>query len=169
MENALKFASVDCKKNDIVRVASIDMSVLPSLYKVHKKGKDTVFLSLVNSNEKPCAWHKSRVIEVVTSAISDTRETTNTNSGEVVFDLDTYLSTFDSGYELWTMKRKTTYTNILIEADKKSFWYFKTDENNRPKKKFIGSIPHRIGRHCKNLNYDKKIQSLVSQGFTRKK
>lgn len=146
------------------------MDVLPDLYKVYKKGKNTVYLAPVGSDQKPTAWHKSRIIEIVDkeaithSTISDCK-----SSDEISFDLDNYLSTFDPGYELWVMKRKTTYTNILIESDKKTFWYFKTDENSRPKKKFFGSIPHRIGRHCKNLNYEKKIASLTSQGFTRKK
>lgn len=173
MNNTLRFTSVQCEKNDIVRVASIKMDVLPNLYKVFKKGKNTVYLAPVNSDEIPSAWHKSRVIEIVDKEknhfLIDNTVNNNNNSNEVVFDLEKYLSTFSSGYELWVRKRKSTYTNILIESDKKTFWYFKTDETGRPKKKFFGSIPQRIGRHCKNLNYDKKIVSLTSQGFTRKK
>lgn len=169
MNNSLRFTSLECEKNDIVKVASIKMDILPDLYKVYKKGKNTVYLAPINSNEPPVAWHKSRVVEIIDKQVSFSVEKNENNSNEVIFNLDQYLSTFNPEYELWIKKRKSTYTNILIEGDKKSFWYFKTDDNGRPKKKFFGSIPDRIGRHCKNLNYDKKVQSLMSQGFTRKK
>lgn len=171
MEKTLKFAPVDCEKGDIVKIATIQMEVSPDLYKVCKRGKNLVHLAKVGTDSKSFSIQKSRVVEIVQEAEREIKnnDSPKIGSNQIIFKLDQYLSTFESGYELWTMKRKSTYTNILIESNKKSFWYFKTDENGRPKKKFFGEIPARIGRHCKNINYDKKIASLVSQGFTRKK
>lgn len=170
MEKTLKFASVDCERGDIVKIASIQMEVSSDLYKVYKKGKNLVYLTKVDTETKAFPIQKSRIVEIVEKSEKEPKDASpKIGLNQIIFNLDQYLSTFESGYELWIMKRKSNYTNILIESDKQSFWYFKTDEHGKPKKRFFGSVPHRIGRHCKNLNYEKKIASLTSQGFTRKK
>lgn len=142
MEKALRFTSVECERNDIVKVASIGMEILPDLYKVNKKSKNTVYLVRLNSDEKPIAWHKSRVVEVISKEEKIVGETTHatamsSESNQIIFDLDQYLSTFNSGYELWMMKRKTTHTNILIESDKQSFWYLRQMKAANLRKSFL--------------------------------
>lgn len=90
---------------------------------------------------------------------------------EMLFDLDAYLSTFGDGVELWVRNGKSTSSNILVEPDRKAFWYFRTDpKTERPKKKFyVGDkIPNRIGRKFKLPNYQSKIEILKSKGYIKR-
>ncbi len=90
---------------------------------------------------------------------------------EAFFNLDAYLSIFGEGVELWVRSGKSTSANILIEPNRKVFWYFRTDpKTERPKKKFYlgDKIPSHIGRRFKLPNYQDKIAVLKSKGYIRR-
>jgi hypothetical protein len=185
------FQTVECEAGDLVRVASISLEVAPGLLRVVKKGRDTVYLS--DGNGEPRPFHKTRVIEVIRRPLDEMEEEAAASHGveivaapsgpvkrkrgrppkprppEVLFDLATYLASFGDGCEIWTRAGKSTASNILIEPDRKSFWYFRTDpKTNRPKRRFYGSLPRRIGRHFRLLSYDVKIAVLTAKGYTRR-
>lgn len=189
------FQTVECEAGDLVRVASIAMEVTPGLFRVAKKGRNTVYLvPFSNPEQEPKAMHKTRVIEVV-SVVDDAKAAAidiaptpdipvqeqpvvikrkrgrppKPKPPENVFSMNAYLGTFGQGVELWVRPGRSTSSNILIESDRKSFWYFRTDPGNeRPKRKFYGPIPTRLGRHFDLPDYGVKIAVLTAKGYIKR-